>query len=842
MYKRMPMGLKTASAHFCRFIDAVLGDMKGDDVLTYLDDLLIPTDTFEKHLIVLDAVFARLDKANITLGAKKCFLAKPEVNFLGHVVNVDGVKPDPTKTQAIEALQLPQSAEQLRSTLGTMSYYRKFILNYSTVEEPLRRKLENHNEKWRKDKDGKVQWTKEETDAFRKLQDALKSKPILQHPDWTQPFEIHTDASHKGLGALLCQRINGKEHVIYYASRAVSKAEASYSTWELECLAMVWATRLFRMYILGTKFKIYTDSYAAKCLLAANDAAAGGRLLRWRLALQEFEFDTHHRKGAKNGNADGLSRNFVQHEDPYGCGPTEIHPRTALNVHEATQENPEREHDDTHTKPKDLNQWRYSQENDPFCKSQMQGLADNDTRTRRRYKMSDSGLLLKILKRPGSEEKTTLVVPEKLQAFIMNQYHSLPVTGHKGRNKTRTIIKQRYYWPKMDNYIDRWVNACLVCAKRKRPRPLHSGNPASVCDYTRRWQALSIDLVEAGSTSLDSYRYILSAMCLFSRYVIAIPIKNKTAKEVAEALFTHVFAVHGKPERIHSDDGKEFINSGLLHLYRRWGIEPISTGGYRPWSNPVERFHRYLNTSMTMLASKFGEDWTSYLQAAVFSYNASACRSTGYSPYYIIHGKEPTLLEDVAMPHVHEDAKPEDINDITKRLTAAYQMVVEQQTRVAATNRRRLTKWQNIQYKTNDSILYWEPAQQKILSGDISGAARKAPTKWKDRWTGPHQITAVHRGNYGNRYTIYHTQRCESIENVKPDRLSPFQPWSASLPSTSQELDKNTHPFNIGSWCKPDQLFIIPLSKPWPFGVCKALETNDDSTISTNSTRRKTTT
>ena len=98
------------------------------------------------------------------------------------------------------------------------------------------------------------------------------------------------------------------------------------------------------------------------------------------------------------------------------------------------------------------------------------------------------------------------------------------------------------------------------------------------------------------------------------------------------------------------------------------------------------QFHRYLNTSMTMLASKFGEDWTSYLQAAVFSYNASVCRSTGYSPYYIIHGKEPTLLEDVdiCMPHVHEDTKPEDINNITKRLSTAYQAVIEQ-TRVTST-------------------------------------------------------------------------------------------------------------------------------------------------------------
>jgi hypothetical protein len=221
MYKRLPMGLKTASAVFCRFIDRILGDLKWDSVLAYIDDLLVATPTFEKHLTVLEAVFARLDAANITLGASKCNIAQPRVHFLGHVVSAQGILPNPAKIKAIEALTIPNDKAGLDTALGIMGYYRKFIFNYAAIAEPLRLKANAGPHTWRKGADGTVPWTEKEAAAFIALRSALTGDSILKHPNWDHPFELHTDASHQGLGAVLCQRIDGKEQVIEYASRAI---------------------------------------------------------------------------------------------------------------------------------------------------------------------------------------------------------------------------------------------------------------------------------------------------------------------------------------------------------------------------------------------------------------------------------------------------------------------------------------------------------------------------------------------------------------------------------------------------------------------------------------------
>jgi transposase InsO family protein len=156
-------------------------------------------------------------------------------------------------------------------------------------------------------------------------------------------------------------------------------------------------------------------------------------------------------------------------------------------------------------------------------------------------------------------------VPEALRAFVLTRYHSLPVSGHKGKHKTRYAIQLRYYWPCMDRDILRWIRACPTCAKRKTPRPLNSRPPASVSESTRPWQQLSIDLVTAGAAddSVFPAKYILTVLDVFTRLVIAIPIASKSTKDVAEALFTHAFALHGRPSSIHSDDGEEFVIAGL---------------------------------------------------------------------------------------------------------------------------------------------------------------------------------------------------------------------------------------------------------------------------------------
>ena len=513
-YKRMPMGLKTASATFCRFIDSILGSMKWTSILVYIDDLLIATSSEEEHIGVFRTLVERLDKANLTLGAKKCFIGREQVGFLGHVVSARGVEPDPSKIKAIKALHLPESAKEMGTCLGIMGYYRKFVLNYSRIEEPLRKmKLEPH--RWKKNKDGKIDWKPNELQAFHKLRECLTKDPILSHPDWTLPFELHTDASHAGLGSVLSQKVGNKETVIAYASRAITKAEAHYSTWELEALAMVWATRHFRLYLYNTHFILRTDSNAAKALLDCNENEAGGRLLRWRLALQDFDYSIHHRKGKLNGNADALSRMYIAMDDPYDDGPTSLDPPFALNCLSAEGSEIKRRWWQEAEKWSELHslepffpptdseawtreEWIALQHSDPLCKKVTSNLANDSKKpvTKEHFELAKDGLLMH-----RSKSRLRVVVPTSLKAFIMGRYHSLPVTGHKGRRKTFSTISKHYYWKGMGKDVSRWVKSCLTCARRKSPRPLAQAASGIVCNAKRWWQAISIDLVEAGLTS-----------------------------------------------------------------------------------------------------------------------------------------------------------------------------------------------------------------------------------------------------------------------------------------------------------------------------------------------------
>ena len=476
-------------------------------------------------------------------------------------------------------------------------------------------------------------------------------------------------------------------------------------------------------------------------------------------------------------------------------------------------------------------EWARLQRKDPFSARAIAGLKQEDVYYARRYTIDAQNLLFRRVHKPGKEERRVLVVPESLRTFVLHRFHSLPITGHKGANKTISVITARYYWPGLHKDVRAWIKSCASCQRRKAPRPIRSGNPGTVSDAKQPWDCVSIDLVEAGSTSSSQGKYILTMLDTFSRYTIAVPLRSKKAEEVADALFTHLFAVHGRPRAIRSDEGKEFVNSGLTQLYRRWRIQPVTTGGYRPWSNPVERFHRYLNSSMTMLSTAFGDGWERYLPAAVFSYNASVCRSTGYSPHHIIYGKEPTLLEDVAMTHPHE-VEEESIADATARMTKTYEHVRAAQAEMTARNRAYVDNGRAaVIYKVNDPVYYWEPAQRKKLhqsaeaeNGQEEFAPREAPRKWKDRWTGPHIITEAIEGAYDYRYTFTHARSGKLIANVKPDRLTPFVAWNDEEPSTSPELDRGEpSAFERGTPCAEGSMAIIPLQKPWPFGLAKIL-------------------
>ena len=198
----------------------------------YLDDIIIVTETFEEHLYWLSKVVRKIRDANLKINAGKCEFCCSQVRYLGFLVNESGLQVDPEKTAPILEYLTPRSVKELRRFLGIASWYRRFIPNYATLSAPLTLLLKK-NERWR--------WTGDQFMDFEQIRACLASAPVLSCPDFDIPFELQTDASNTGLGVVLCQTVDGVEHVVSYASRTLSDAEKNYSTTEKECLAVIWA-------------------------------------------------------------------------------------------------------------------------------------------------------------------------------------------------------------------------------------------------------------------------------------------------------------------------------------------------------------------------------------------------------------------------------------------------------------------------------------------------------------------------------------------------------------------------------------------------------------------------
>lgn len=296
-FNRMPFGLKNAPAAFQRLMDTVLTGLQGVRCFVYLDDIVIYASSIQDHDQRIREVFKQLQKANLKLQPDKCEFLRREVTYLGHVITNNGVKPNPEKIEIIKDFPTPISNKDIQSFLGLVGYYRRFIPDFTKFSQCLTKLLK---------KNAKFIWTDQQQNAFDNLRRYLISEPILQYPDFSKPFILKTDASNFAIGAILSQGDIPNDLPISYASRTLNKAESNYSTTERELLAIVWAVKHFRPYLYGKRFKITSDHKPLTWLFNVKDP--GSRLIRWRLKLEEYDYEISYVKGCSNQQADCLSR------------------------------------------------------------------------------------------------------------------------------------------------------------------------------------------------------------------------------------------------------------------------------------------------------------------------------------------------------------------------------------------------------------------------------------------------------------------------------------------------------------------------------------------------------
>lgn len=400
-FQRMPFGLCNAAQTMCRLMDLVMGSDLRDSVFVYIDDLLIVSPDFASHIVKLKIVSEKLRAANLTINVNKSKFCMREIKYLGYLVGNGQLKTDPDKVSAIENFPIPKTVRQVRRFIGMTGWYQRFIRNYSAIAAPMTDLV---------GKKGNFTWPDAANDAFNKLKTCLSTAPVLNQPDFTKHFYIQCDASLVGVGSVLFQiSDDGEEHPIAFHSKKLNSAQRKYSVTELECYAAVLCVKHFRAYVELMPFTIITDHASLKWLMNQKDLS--GRLGRWSLKLQSFNFDIQHRKGTANvvdeitAMADDISL-YVEMGSPH------------------------------------FNSNSYV-ERGALIRAQPDRFPD--------LRLIDNHIYHKQLPRtnaPLSDESCwKLWLPDELTAVAVERAHDASMSAHRGVEKTVELLRRYFFWP-----------------------------------------------------------------------------------------------------------------------------------------------------------------------------------------------------------------------------------------------------------------------------------------------------------------------------------------------------------------------------------------------------------
>jgi transposase InsO family protein len=692
-FKVMPFGLCNAPATFERMMDNLLRHLKWTMCLCYLDDIIVFSETFDDHLSRLTTVLQCIQNAGLILNPKKCLFGAEEIKILGHRVSGKGVRPDVDKIRAVKEFPTPKNVHDVKSFLGLCSYYRRFIRDFCHRARPLQVLLKG---------DSKFHWGRDQEEAFDDLKEALISDPVLGLYDENSPTEIHTDASGYGIGAVLTQVQNGEEKVIAYASRSLTKAEKNYSTTERECLAAVWAINKFRPYLFGKSFTIVTDHHSLCWLAGLKDPS--GRLARWALRLQEYDISIVYKSGLKHKDADSLSRNPVENEIP-PSGITSVTTQFDLAA---------------------------EQLKDPKIAQMIQSerkCEEESNNSHKSYQLINGILYKKNFDPCG--KKWLPVIPKHHRLDILKHFHDEPTAGHLGFLKTYDRIRKRFHWPGLYRSVRQYVTHCRECQRRKAVPQQPPGRLVPIPPAESAFQRIGIDLLGRFPKSSQGNKWIIVCTDYLTRYAVTRALPNASAPEVATFLLEYIILTHGAPRVLISDRGQVFQSKMIHELNRLCNISHRMTTAYHPQTNGLtERFNKTLTDMLSIYVDLEQKKWDEVLPFVTFAYNTAKQDTTGFSPFFLLHGREAETTLDTIFPCVEGNEEDDYVSNLITKAEESRQLARLRTLNAQAKDSRRYdSRHRMVSYKPGDLVWVFIPIRKVGLS-----------EKLLKRYFGPYKI------------------------------------------------------------------------------------------------------
>lgn len=628
-------------------MDLGLADLQWTTCLVYLDDIIVFGRTFHEHLSRLDEVLIKLRQANLKVKPSKCNLFSSEVKYLGHIISSRGVEADPAKVEAVRQWPVPKNQTEVKSFVGLASYYRRFVKGFAEIARPLHQLTE---------KGRRFKWTEDCQAAFEQLKLSLMSAPILAYPDPHKTFILDTDASDAGIGAVLSQEEGGQEHVIAYASRALTKQERKYATTKKELLSMVTFTKHFKHYLLGKEFVLRTDHNSLRWL--HNFQGLEGQLARWLEQLASFQYKIVHRPGRVHANADALSGlpaflpaslpTLTEGETAEGPVVQAICAVQRIGAAVPPGQEVEDELAAAQKEDAELQQVIALKGGEKDCL----GPPDELQRFAPVWaQLQVQGARLVRLPPVNSDaaKQVQVVLPKALVPNVLKQLHNSVTAGHLGVQKLQAKVKDRFYWPGWFGDVKRWCQECVECGSRKTTGQKLCA-PMQPTVTSRPYERVALDILGPLPETPDRNKYILVIGDYFSKWTEAFPLPNQEAQTVAKVLVEQWVCRLGAPRTIHTDQGRNFESNQFKEVCQMLNIHKTRTLPYHPQLDEmVERFNRTLLSMLSLFVEENQTNWDALLPYVMLAYRSSVHSSTGFTPYKVVFRQEIVLPVDVML-------------------------------------------------------------------------------------------------------------------------------------------------------------------------------------------------